>query len=231
VAWYSGLMANLPEMRELDRVPSRRSQITETLRAAIISGEMQTGVVYSAPAIAAQLGVSPTPVREAMLHLAKEGLIDVARNKGFRIVEPSDQDLDDILELRYLIEVPTVGKLASQGVSEPDLSRLESLAKATVQAANKGNWTEHVRADLAFHQEMLELSGNRHLVETVRVLRSKSRLFGLGSPEKMHWVMSTSHEHELLVEYLRAGDRRKAESLMRNHIAHVGEAWRRSTAA
>jgi DNA-binding GntR family transcriptional regulator len=213
-------------MRRLERMPSRRAQITETLRAAIISGEMQTGVVYSAPDIAARLGVSPTPVREAMLHLATEGLIEVARNKGFRIVEPSDKDLDDIFELRCLIEVPTVGKLASEGVAEAALDRLASLAKATVQAAKKGDWT-----DLAFHQAMLELSGNDQLVETVRVLRSKSRLFGLGSPEKMHWVMSTSHEHELLVELLRAGDRRKAEALMRDHIGHVYEAWRRQSAA
>jgi len=73
-----------------------------------MSGEMRPGSIYSAPALGALLGVSPTPVREAMLDLTKEGLVEVVRNKGFRVVNLSESDLADLAELRYLLEVPTI---------------------------------------------------------------------------------------------------------------------------
>jgi DNA-binding GntR family transcriptional regulator len=64
---------------------SLREQVSHALRAALIAGELRPGVVYSAPVLAAGFGVSATPVREAMLDLAKEGLVEVVRNKGFRV--------------------------------------------------------------------------------------------------------------------------------------------------
>ncbi|MGN6600433.1 MAG: GntR family transcriptional regulator, partial [Actinomycetes bacterium] len=97
---------------DLPLVPGRQSlreRAADALRAALVAGEMRPGVTYSAPSLAAQFGVSATPVREAMLGLAKEGLVEAVRNKGFRVTELSDRDLDEITELRSLVEVPTVG--------------------------------------------------------------------------------------------------------------------------
>ena len=79
----------LPEQRSL------REQVTSALRAAVISGEMRPGVVYSAPSLAARFRVSATPVREALLDLVKEGLVVSVRNKGFRVTEVTDRQLDD----------------------------------------------------------------------------------------------------------------------------------------
>ena len=69
---------------------SLREQVGHALRAALVTGQLKPGEVYSAPGLAAQFGVSATPVREAMLDLAKEGLVEVARNKGFRVVAVGD---------------------------------------------------------------------------------------------------------------------------------------------
>lgn len=218
-------------MRELEQMPSRRSQITETLRAAIIAGEMGTGVVYSAPALAREFGVSPTPVREAMLHLAKEGLIEVARNKGFRVVEPSDRDIEEITALRVLIEVPTVAEIASVGASEAVLGELDALAARTVEAARAADITGHVVADMAFHLELLGLSGNEHLVETVRTLRSKSRLFGLRAPEKTDTLRESSLEHAELVDFVRKREPEQAQALLSRHIQRALFEWRRNPAA
>ena len=87
---------------------SLRDEAIQTLHAAIVAGILRPGVVYSAPAMAAQLGMSATPVREAMLDLVKEGLVETVRNKGFRVVELADDELDELTELRLLIEVPSV---------------------------------------------------------------------------------------------------------------------------
>lgn len=203
--------------------------MAETLRTAIIAGELDTGTVYSAPVLAAQLGVSPTPVREAMVHLANDGLIEIVRNKGFRIVEPTDRDLDEMLEVRFLLEVPMVAKVARAGIDEDQAARLRTLADATVVAADAQDFTGHLAADIAFHVALLELGGNAQLVELVRGLRARSRLFGLTSPSKASHLHSTSREHGALVGLVAAGDARGAERLLRDHIAHVRREWARSS--
>ncbi|MFZ4511913.1 MAG: GntR family transcriptional regulator, partial [Candidatus Nanopelagicales bacterium] len=88
---------------------SLRERVAESLRAALVSGRMVPGTTYSIPALAEQFGVSATPVREAMLDLVNEGIMSAVPNKGFRVVELSDAELDQITELRRLLEVPTVG--------------------------------------------------------------------------------------------------------------------------
>jgi len=97
-------MAGSFEPPVLDERPSARSRIIHALRAALVAGQMQPGEVYSAPALAARFGVSATPVREAMLELVKEGLVRTVPNKGFRVSELSDRELDEITEIRLLLE-------------------------------------------------------------------------------------------------------------------------------
>ena len=91
---------------------SYREGVVEVLRAALVSGQMKPGRLYSAPTLAGQLGVSATPVREAMSELAAQGMVEVVRNRGFRVRELSDVELDEITQLRQLIEVPTTAALA-----------------------------------------------------------------------------------------------------------------------
>jgi DNA-binding GntR family transcriptional regulator len=202
-----------------------REEITETLRAAVISGELRPGVVYSAPSLAAQFGVSATPVREAMLDLAGEGLVDTVRNKGFRVTELSEKDLDELSELRALIEVPTVRRIAEAGVPPSVLDELRPLAAEIEDAAARGDLIAHVAADMAFHLKLLALSGNQHLVETVRSLRARSRIYGLRSLADRDALVPSAHEHAELLDLLAAGDAPAAEELMRRHIGHVRGIW------
>ncbi len=215
-------------VRELGALPSRRAQVTDALRGAIVAGDLDTGVVYSAPALASQLGVSPTPVREAMMSLAGEGLIEIVRNKGFRVVEPTERELDEMLELRFLLEVPAVAKVTRSGIGPEDAARLHELAGVTVEAARNQDFAGHVAADIAFHVALLELGGNEQLVALVRSLRSRSRLFGLSSPAKTQFLLETADEHERIVELVGAGDVAVAERFLRHHIAHVRTRWARS---
>ena len=202
-----------------------REEITETLRAAVISGELRPGVVYSAPSLAGQFGVSATPVREAMLDLANEGLVDIVRNKGFRVTELSEEDLDELSELRALIEVPTVRRIATAGIPRDVLDELRTLATEIESAAARGDLIAHVTADLEFHLLLLAQAGNRHLVETVRSLRARSRLYGLRALADRGALVPSAHEHAELLDLLAAGDAAGAEDLMRRHIGHVRGIW------
>lgn len=212
---------NLPVLETRQNV---REQIAEALRAALVTGEMRPGVVYSAPVLAERFGVSATPVREAMLDLAKEGLVAAVRNKGFRVTELSDRDLDEITEVRALIEVPTVGAVASS-VAPAEVRALRPLAQAIVEAAEGRDILGYIEADHRFHLELLALSGNTHLVEVVRDLRHRSRLYGVPSLAERGELLPSAREHLDLLDMVASGDVDAAEALMRHHLRHVRGIW------
>src|SRR5215813_5852962 len=107
-------------LRAIPRTENLREQVSEELRAALISGQLRPGVVYSAPTLGEMLGVSATPVREAMLDLVREGLVEVLRNKGFRVTELSDRQLDQFARVRLLLEVPHHGRRGRRRRRSPD---------------------------------------------------------------------------------------------------------------
>jgi DNA-binding GntR family transcriptional regulator len=160
-----------------------------------------------------------------MLDLVKEGLIDALRNKGFRVTELSDKDLDDLSELRALIEVPTVRRIADAGVDQAVIDRLRPLAAGIEEAAERRDFIAHVAIDMEFHLELLALAGNPHLVETVRSLRSRSRIYGLRSLAERDELVPSAHEHAELIDLIAAGDAAGAERLMHRHIRHVRGIW------
>ncbi|MEV0970507.1 GntR family transcriptional regulator [Microtetraspora glauca] len=203
---------------------SLREQVAQALRDALVAGEMRPGVVYSAPVLAAQFGVSATPVREAMLDLAKEGLVEAVRNKGFRVTEMTDRDLDEITEIRQLIEVPTVARLAGTRAAA-DFEELRPVAEEIVAAARSGDLIAYVNADMRFHLGLLSLSGNTHLVEVIRDLRGRARLYGLRGLSERGTLINSAREHVSIVDALVRGDAGAAERVMSHHIQHVRGIW------
>ncbi|MFB7665420.1 GntR family transcriptional regulator [Kitasatospora sp. NPDC056138] len=217
-------MADL-KPRALISVQERlRDQVAHALRAALISGELRPGVVYSAPALAADFGVSATPVREAMLDLAREGLVEAVRNKGFRVTELTEGDLDDFTEIRALIEVPTVGRVTRTATAE-QLEALRPEAEAIVAAAREHDLIGYLEADRRFHLDLLGLAGNARLVEVVGDLRKRSRLYGLTRLDQRGELVSSAEEHLELLDLMISGDAEGAEQCMADHLGHVRSLW------
>lgn len=214
---------------DLPSVPRRqnlREQVTHALRAALVAGEMRPGAVYSAPMLAAQFGVSPTPVREAMLDLAKEGLVEAVRNKGFRVVALSERDLDEINRVRELIEIPTIAGLVGNVPAEA-AARLRAVAQEIVEAAERGETLAYIDADRRFHLELLGLAGNAHLVEVVRELRDRARIYAVPELAGKGRLGPSAREHVELLDHIVAGRAAEAEELMRRHLKHVRGDWAR----
>ena len=203
---------------------SLRERVAESLRAALVSGRMVPGTTYSIPALAEQFGVSATPVREAMLDLVNEGIMSAVPNKGFRVVELSDAELDQITELRRLLEVPTVGELAG-AIDRAAVRRLRSLADAVSDAARRGDVVGYVEADRELHLALLAEAGNPRLVEMVGRLRDQSRLYGLEQLAAEGVLVDSATEHMRLIDALESGDRRAAERVMAHHLDHVRGIW------
>jgi DNA-binding GntR family transcriptional regulator len=203
---------------------SLRERVAESLRAALVSGRMVPGTTYSIPALAEQFGVSATPVREAMLDLVNEGIMSAVPNKGFRVVELSDAELDQITELRRLLEVPTVGDLAG-AIDRAAVRRLRALADAVSDAARRGDVVGYVEADRELHLALLAEAGNPRLVEMVGRLRDQSRLYGLEQLAADGVLVDSAAEHIRLIDALESGDRRAAERVMAHHLDHVRGIW------
>ncbi|NUR93837.1 MAG: GntR family transcriptional regulator [Kribbellaceae bacterium] len=217
----------LPSVRRLAHRENLRDSVANALRAAVISGELKPGEVYSAPTLGARFGVSATPVREAMLDLVREGLVISLRNKGFRVTEVSDDDLDNVAAVRQLIEPPTVRDVVPVIPAE-DYPRLRRLAEDIVVAAEAGDLIAYIEADRVFHVTLLAYSGNQKLVDVVSDLRSQTRLLGLTPLLESGRLVPSAAEHHELLDLVEAGDGEGAEQLMRRHIGHVRGLWARS---
>lgn len=203
---------------------SLREQVARALRAAVISGELEPGVVYSAPSLASRFDVSATPVREALLDLTKAGLVESVRNKGFRVTEVTDHQLDGITELRALIEVPTVTRLATV-ITAAQITALRPRADAICAAAERGDLIGYIEADSRFHLELLSLAGNEQLVEVVDELRARTRLYGLKRLVAERGLVGSAQEHHQILDALEAHDATRTEEAMRLHIGHVRGLW------
>ncbi|GAA3848745.1 GntR family transcriptional regulator [Streptomyces coacervatus] len=206
------------------RKPNFREKVVDVLRAALISGELRPGQVYSAPALAPRLGVSATPVREAMLELVKEGMVEIVPNKGFRVTEVSEKQLDEYTHIRSLIEIPTTVGLAATADLD-DLKALRPFAMEIVTSAARGNLIDYVEADLHFHLGLLALAGNEHLVEVVRDLRQRSRLYGLTALLEAKRLQASAEEHLELLDALIARDEEAVREVITRHLGHVRGLW------
>lgn len=206
---------------------SLRDEVRATLRAALITGRMKPGVLYSAPALAEMLGVSATPVREAMLDLVREDLVVAVRNKGFRVTEVSDQELDELVEARLLLEVPTMGAVAEgyQPSMDPEFDRLRAMARDLEAAAESNEISRYLLLDTEFHATFLGLHGNAEIVKVVRQLRGRNRLLGLEALARAGTLIATAQEHRQMVDLAVARDRAGLEELTRTHLAHTRTIW------
>lgn len=203
---------------------SLRQTVGRALRAAIISGQMEPGVVYSAPSLGSRFGVSPTPVREAMLDLVREGLVETVANKGFRVTAMAERDLDEITELRLLIEPPVVATV-TPSIPARDLPELRRLAQAIVERAAEGNLVSYTEADRIFHLRLLDYARNDRMTRLVSDLRAHTRLFGLAALSERGELEDVAREHLTIVDTIAAGDQQAVEQVMRDHISQTRGRW------
>ncbi|MFF3331074.1 GntR family transcriptional regulator [Streptomyces sp. NPDC002888] len=199
---------------------SVRGQILDALRSALVGGDLKPGEVYSAPVLGERFGVSATPVREAMQQLALEGAVEVVPNRGFRVVERGMRELAELAEVRALIEVPVMLRLA-RTVPGERWAELRPLAEATIRAASSGCRATYAESDRAFHCAVLALSGNEQLVRIAEDLHRRAQWPLVGGPVTRGRadLVADAAEHMALLEALGAGELDVVRGLMGEHFA------------
>lgn len=217
-------MSHVSGITRVEHNVSLREKVEKAIAAAIISGQMMPGEVFSVPGLAAQFDVSATPVREAMLNIEKRGFVAAVRNKGFRVTEVDHETLMQIVGVRQLLEPAAMAQLAPVFEAEqaPEARRL---ADRIVEGAAGEDLAEYLAADMAFHALLMSYTGNRLLVDIVSDLRERTRLIGLRDLLGTERLNVSAREHHAIVDLLAAHDADGVHELMRTHIGHVHGWW------
>lgn len=202
-----------------------RDQIVALLRKRLILGEMEPGQLYSATTLAQELGVSSSPMREALLKLVDQGMLEPIRNRGFRVRPMSDQDRQEIHYLRTLLEVPPMKQLAGHPEVITHQGEFRAIAHEIVAAAERADYVAYIEADRRFHLGLLRLLGNERLVDSVASLRDHTRQGGLTQLHSSGRLRATAEEHFGILDALVEGDADRVGSLMEAHLEHVNADW------
>jgi DNA-binding GntR family transcriptional regulator len=197
-----------------------REQALEQVRASLLSGELQPDVTYSVPNLAADFGVSATPMREAILDLVKEGLVVTVPNRGFRLVSFTPEKVAQVAAVRKLVEVPATVAVSAV-LSDEQVADLLKLATKTRDYALTGDLQSYLRADREFHEQIMGFTGNPVLVELTESLRAKARLHALPTVVATGKLAESAQEHIDLIEAMREGDVDAIRLISEHHIDYA----------
>ena len=198
----------------------------QEIKALLVGGQLKPDRLYSAQHFAQLLGVSRTPVREALLRLANEGFLVCREVKGFQIKEFSPKEIQDVLETREVIESHVVERLVGC-LSAADLARLEHCLQQMMTYAAEGDETRFIDADQEFHMSLIRRCGNHHLLVIMENIRSQIALFGLKALGRLRHFAEVIQEHSDILEALRGTDKKKAVHVMRRHLVATEDRLRR----
>lgn len=201
-----------------------RDRIENIVSAAILTGDVAAGEVLSTAALAKQIGVSATPVREALLNLEKRGFVEAVRNVGFRVTEFDETELREIAAVRRMIEPEAMAQLALLFDAE-ELPRMRAMAGEIAAGAIARDTGAYLEADHKFHLALTEMLDNRLLVDIVADLRGRTRLTGLLPLLQNKQLDILTNEHDILLDRLAEGDPAGARVIMDRHIGHVVGWW------
>lgn len=187
------------------------------LKLEILENRMPAGFLATEPEIAVRLGMSRTPVREALLKLESEGLVELIRRRGARVLPVQPDDMREIYEILTALEPEAAAALARRQLDRAQLQELEDATCDMETALEKGDLDAWAEADDRFHRRLLALHGNRRLSSMVRTLcdqAHRARMITLRlrqSPEK------STQEHRAIMNCILAGDAEGARDAFRQH--------------
>lgn len=203
------------------------ASLTERIRAAveadILAGTLAPGEAIDDKALGLAFGVSRTPVREALLLLSAQGLVDIAPRAGIRVRKPSAAELVALLEGLAELEAACT-RLAALRMDEAQRHALERAREATQAAAGTGDRGAYTRANEDFHGLLQRGSGNPVLVAQLHAMRNRLSAFRRRVMEQPGRLAAASREHALIVDAVRLGDADAAAQAMREHILRKGRA-------
>ena len=189
----------------------------DVVRASIIGGDLVSGGLYSVADLAEALNVSRTPVREALIELATRGMVRFERNRGVRILGTSINDLEEIFQIRLMLEVPAARRAVDR-MQPPEVLALRRHLVSMERAAEADDAARLWVHDRRFHLALMIASGNGRLAEYVDTLRDMVLVRGVTTAGRARSLDAIVAEHRAILERVEAGDPDGTAELMAAHI-------------
>jgi len=213
----------MPKFAALKQPDSLAKMAYEAIRQSILSGQWKIGELYNEKAIAADLGISRTPVREALLELASQDLIIFLPRRGLMVNRFTRRDVDEIFELRKAIELAAVEKVTK--ASPPlDLFEIEESLLNQRKAAKQKNYLAFMEADRLFHTRFSELTNNRRIMTILENIRDMMHVMGFKALAIEGRALKVIEEHQVILEAVSRGNCEEARRAMACHLDQSKEA-------
>ncbi len=212
------MMSSLPQIKNL----SIREQSLDTLREAILSGELKPGQALTEMDLSRQLGVSRAPIREALRILNSEGLVETIPYHGTTVTRLSKDDIEEIYSMRILLETFALERVMAAGDSA-QFQQLRALVADMVSAGDRGDLSAVNALDRDFHDALIEMSGHQLLATMWQTVAMKVRQVMALVNRRNTDLTQIAHNHLPLLDAMEAGELALAQDILRGHIATAGD--------
>ena len=186
-----------------------RDVVFNTLRQAILRGELKPGERLMEIQLANKLGVSRTPIREAIRKLELEGLVLMIPRKGAEVAEITEKNMLDVLEVRRALEELAV-KLACERITEEEIQELKDAADAFQKILSEKDITKIAEADEAFHDVIFKSTGNDRLIQLLNSLREQMYRYRLEYLKREEYHPQLLEEHQQIIDRITRKDQSEA---------------------
>ena len=208
----------MDDMKELmDEYLPLRDVVFQTLRKAILKGELKPGERLMEVQLANRLGVSRTPIREAIRKLELEGLVTMIPRRGAEVAEITEKNMRDVLEVRRALEELAV-KIACDKITEGELKELAVVAKKFRDVMYCDNLMQITEADVEFHEIIYRATGNMRLIQILSNLREQMYRYRIEHIKDRSQRKVLVQEHQEIMRALAARDVEATRRAIRNHI-------------
>lgn len=200
--------------------PERASRTDDAyvrLKAAILSADLPPGTQATELEVAAHLGMSRTPAREALIRLEAEGLVEIRARKGVRVLPIQPSDMAEIYEILTAIEPQAAAELARRKPTKQDLAPLARATSDMEAALKADDLTAWAAADDRFHRALLEMHGNVRLTGIATSLYDQAHRVRLVTLRVRDKPVQSTREHRMILDALQKGDVEGVRSLFRKH--------------
>ncbi|RHP52787.1 GntR family transcriptional regulator [Clostridiaceae bacterium AF31-3BH] len=201
---------------------SLRGKVFESIREDILSGRYEQNTELKETAIGAELGVSRTPVREALRQLELEGLVTIIPNRGAYVNMITAKDVQDIYVIRSMLE-GLCARWATEHITQEQLDNLEETLCLTEYHTEKKNYDKLYELDSLFHEQLYEAGGSRILNHVLSDFHDYVKMVRKATISTSSRSVKSTEEHRAIFEAIRDKDADKAEALAKEHVKHTIE--------
>lgn len=209
---------------KISKAISYKEKVYDELKSLILSNQIKPGELLNERSLAEKLGISRTPLREAIQVLESEGWLKTEPWKGVYVSEITKHDIAEVMQLRMVLE-PLVVELIIKDINEEQICEIERLFKKQKDYYSQENGVEFIRTDKEFHMYLAQLTGNQRLIQILANLSDMVTRLGMRAIARYNRYKETLWEHQNIIRSLKDKDVNSARQAMIYHVLTTEKNW------